>query len=649
MWHRFQRVAWVIKQRIVWRVNWCQIDLLQSRIFGRSGPGVSHNAGLGEIQQAVRPETRVLVPYCYKPLGSRGWHLVRSQVLQHRPGSLFLLPGFIIAVVPALVFGQVPAPDANERPVFKANARAVVVDVVVTGKDGKPVQGLHQEDFQTDEDGHPQHVTFFEEHTGAQTVPVGLPKLPPNVFTNIPQVTATGGTVTVLLLDNLNTALQDQSGTRARMLNYLRAARPGSRFAIFALGRQLRYVQGFTDDPALLAAALKDPKRGAAAELPPFPLGNYQTEQELSRLDQRVRITLQAFEDLANYLAGIPGRKTVVWFSGSFPLVTLNPDPLKVRDYRDQVKKTDAVLAAAQVALYPIAAESLAADSLYDVGDQPMGAINAHQAQDAAIGSLQEGAKQRNANHTTMDEIAKDTGGVAVYNTNAFNDALGRVADQGSYYYTLAYTPTNTASDGQFRKIQVKLSNGHYKLVYRNGYFAASPKSLATATEPPGDPLHPYMKPGTPDSSQIPLAVRVQPEPPQAGTKTPSRAGDNGNLQGPLTRYAVDFVIAARGLQLDPTPNGGHSGKIEAALVVYGQNGKPLNWMARQLDLTMDAARYAEVQADGVNFRLEIDVPKDSVSLRSGVFDRESNLAGTLEVPLTSVTSTLQAASSKSQ
>ena len=51
----------------------------------------------------------------------------------------------------------------------------------------------------------------------------------------------------------------------------------------------------------------------------------------------------------------------------------------------------------------------------------------------------------------------------------------------------------------------------------------------------------------------------------------------------------------------------------------------------------MDAARYAQAQANGVSFRLPIDAPKGGVSLRSGVYDLESNLAGTMEVPLQSV------------
>ncbi len=563
---------------------------------------------------------------------------------------LILLFGFLTAVFPWTLCSQTRASDANQPPVFKANARTVVLDVVVTGKNGRPVVGLHRQDFLATEDGNPQTVTFFEEHTGTQPIQIDLPKLPPNVFTNIPRVKP-GGAVTVLLLDNLNTQLQDQSGLRAEMLNYLKGVHPGSQFAIFALGTHLRYVQGFTDDPALLSAALKDPKRGAAAGQPPLPLRSFWTEQELSQLDMRVRLTLRAFEELAHYLAGIPGRKNVVWFSGSFPTVVMHD--LLVRDYGEQVKKTDAVLSDAEVALYPMAAESLAADPLYDAGNQ-LDATNAHQAQDAATGGLKEDAKQRNANHATMDEIARDTGGVAIYRTNGFDDALARIADQGSQYYTLAYTPTNTVSDGQFRKIQVKLATGNYKLVYRRGYYAADAKVVpASADMQSSDPLRTYMDSGRADSTQIPLALRIQLESSKSGasrsTPTPNPAGDSDHLRGPLRRYTVDFVIAARGLQLDPASGGGRSGIIEAAMVVYDRDGKPVNWMVKQVNLDMDAARYAEVQENGVNFRLEIDVPKDGVSLRSGVYDRESKLAGTLEVPLSSIVTSGQTTISKSQ
>ena len=147
---------------------------------------------------------------------------------------------------------------------FKTSARIVVIDVVVTGKNHRPLTGLHQQDFQVTEDGHPQTIHYFEEHSGAQPVQVSVPDLPPNVFTNIPRVKP-GDSVTVLVLDSLNTPLDDQRRVHAQVLKYLKKPQPGRRIAIFTLGTQLRLIQSFTDDPALLAAALNQGKKGTQA------------------------------------------------------------------------------------------------------------------------------------------------------------------------------------------------------------------------------------------------------------------------------------------------------------------------------------------------------------------------------------------------
>src|SRR5271170_4251270 len=95
----------------------------------------------------------------------------------------------LLGLLAAPLQSQTAVPDENGRLVFKANVRTVVLDVVITGRDGKPVQGLHKEDFQVSEDGHPQSINFFEEHLGAHPLKAddtNLPPLPPNIFTNVP-------------------------------------------------------------------------------------------------------------------------------------------------------------------------------------------------------------------------------------------------------------------------------------------------------------------------------------------------------------------------------------------------------------------------------------------------------------------------------
>jgi hypothetical protein len=48
-----------------------------------------------------------------------------------------------------------------------------------------------------------------------------------------------------------------------------------------------------------------------------------------------------------------------------------------------------------------------------------------------------------------------------------------------------------------------------------------------------------------------------------------------------------------------------------------------------------------------VNLYFEVDAPGDATSLRGGIYDRSTNLAGTVEVPLSAVVSSGATASSR--
>lgn len=578
----------------------------------------------------------------------------------------------VLLAVCALLHGQTAQPDNNAGRVFKTSARIVVLDVVVTGKNHRPLTGLRQQDFQVSEDGHPQTIHYFEEHSGAQPVQVSAPDLPSNVFTNVPRVKA-GDSVTVLVLDSLNTPLDDQRRVQAQVLKYLKKPEPGRKIAIFTLGTQLHLIQSFTDDPVLLAAALNQEQKGTgkkgagAQQASPLLQSTAETastretvaammeyapeaaaavqqfaaEQGSIRTDVRIRLTLAALQQLAGYLAAFPGRKNVAWFSGAFPVVIF-PDPDGAQpfgaqsDNQQEVRKTDALLSAAQVAIYPIGAEGVTVDSLYSAG------ADSRLTTRSELSRPQGEAQQRNANHTAMDEIAKQTGGTAFYSTNSLTDALDRVAGHGSNFYTLTYTSTNAATDGRYRKIQVALDRSGYQLDYRRGYYADNGKNTQAPAAKPAtadDLLSPSLRPGRPDSTQIPLTLRVTRNNAPSGTGA-GQGGDNPNLKGPLTRYSVDLMIPAGSLQFEMGPDGHRHVRVEAGLMLYNRVGNPLNWNLRQVNLNLDDSRYAIVQANGVNLYLQIDGPEDGISLRGGVYDLNSGLTGTLGIPLSAITAT---------
>lgn len=576
--------------------------------------------------------------------------------------------------VVAPLYSQNSTPGKS-APTIKSKVRLVLVDVVVTNGKGEAVTGLHKEDFEILEDGKPQPISTFEEHHGAPPTQITLPPMPPHVYTNFP-VTQSADSVNVLLLDALNTPSRDQAYVHSQMLKYLKTIPPGTRVAIFTLASRLRMLQGVTTDSSELLAVLNSKKAGPQAStvlssdvendadqrLIDFMIENSSapTPKTLAQAavdpvnvmkqfladtaawetESRIRITLQALEQLARYLSGVPGRKNVIWFSGSFPLAIFPdpdlPDPYNiVSTFQDDVRKTADLLSASEVAIYPVAAEGLATDSVYDTAGKEIGEKRPSLAMRDQVKTMRSAAMNRDLSHGAMEELARDTGGQAFYNSNGLDTALSRVIDNGARYYSLAYSPSNSTMDGKFRHIQVKLRNGKETLAYRRGYYADDlGTALAAGQKPDSDPLLLLMGRNLPDYTQILYKILVKPSDPQPPPDA-ARIGSNPDLKGPFTRYDVDFAISAKDLKLEPTPDGARHGNIEVVLLAYDREGKPLNFVVTKGDVLLQPKVYESVQKLGLQIHKEIDVPKEYVYLRTGVYDLRSSTAGTLGVPLT--------------
>jgi VWFA-related protein len=586
----------------------------------------------------------------------------------------------ILAFLPSLVFAatQVPLPAqtaADSTTTIKTKVRLVQVDVVVTNDKGGPIPGLKKGDFEILEDSKPQVISTFEEHRGAPMTQVQLPPMPRGVYTNFPVVQAADA-VNVILLDALNTPNRDQAYVRQQMLKYLKTIPANTRVAIFTLASQLRMLQGVTTDSAELLAALnltKGPQQSPllasdaendanqhfvdfleqeeqgpppttlaqAAVNPVMVAKQFIADTAAFQTEQRLGITLEAFQEMARYLASVPGRKNLIWFSGSFPTAIFSdpdlPDEFSIaRNFEAEIRKTTDMLADAQLAVYPIAAEGLAGDLAYEananeIGEKPPAMIAREQ-----IKKMKTGETSRDLNHSAMQDVAQDTGGQAYYNTNNLSGALARVVANGTHYYAIAYSPANSAMDGKFRRIQVKLINGKGSLSYRRGYYADEISTLTAGQKPDSDPLVPFVARNLPDYSQILYKVLVQPVNPQPPADA-THMGSNTDLKGPFTRYGIDFAISLGDLKLDPGTDGMRHGNIEVALAAYDRAGKPVNLVITKGDVHLDAK---EMQKGGLQIHKEIDVPKEYVFLRTGVYDLKASTVGTLGMPLTDAAAT---------
>lgn len=559
-------------------------------------------------------------------------------------------------------------------PTIKTRVQRVLVDVVVTNDKGDAVTGLGKEDFEVEENGKPQTILTFEEHHGVAPTEITLPPMPAHVFTNFPVIEAADA-VNVVLLDALNTPSRDQVYVHAQMIKYLRTIPQGTRVAIFSLASRLRMLQGVTTDSNQLLAAVKTknagtqsspllasdaesasnqrfvdflqenaqgppPKTLADAAVDPIEAAKqFLADTSQVQTESRIEITLNAMQQLARYLASVPGRKNLIWFSGSFPVNVFPdpdiPDPFTIASsFQDEVRKTADLMAASRMAVYPIASEGLMTDEVFQADGSEIAEKRPSLMSQDQVKQLQADSLNRDLSHRSMEELAKDTGGHAFYNTNGLSDALARVVNNGTRYYTITYDPANTAMDGKFRNIHVRLLKGRYSLAYRRGYFADDVESaLRGAKKPSSDPLLSLMGRNLPEYTGILYKVLVQPSNPQPSPGAP-RAGTNPDLKGPITRYGVDFAIAPRDLHFEPSPDGARHGHFEVALIAYDREGKPLNFVVSNGDYLVRPDVYANLQKVGLQIHKEIDVPKEYVYLRTGVYDVSSGTAGTLGVPL---------------
>jgi VWFA-related protein len=149
-----------------------------------------------------------------------------------------------------------------------------------------------------------------------------------------------------------------------------------------------------------------------------------------------------------------------------------------------EFRETTALLSRSQVAVYPIDARGLATISNFNAANHAT-STGLSGRQGPASTTLEKdllAAGNENADeNSTMYVMAGDTGGRAAVNTNGLRQAVEDAIDDGSNYYTIAYSPTDANWNGTFRHIQVKLKEHGYNLSYRKGYFADDPDAPGNA------------------------------------------------------------------------------------------------------------------------------------------------------------------------
>lgn len=414
---------------------------------------------------------------------------------------------------------------------LKVQTTDVVVDVIVTDKNGNHVPGLTANDFAVSEDGTPQKIASFSE-SRSQRASAESSAQAQSAKT---ATSATPAVAAALPRPHLLTVVMDLADSRPdnlrksadAVVKYLEKKLTRDDYvAIYYIDRTLRLGLPFTNDLQQARAALE--KLGSSttavqssasdrtllqnqinelyARIHREALVGIGSEAVPSRenpqvmLQQRELDTLRAYMTTQNTLQAkavftalravclsyrdFPGRKNVILFSEGF---------LYADDARPQMEAVADAANRSNVALYVIDPVGLeVAGGVLGQGPDSKFSQTTDIAFSgpAAVGEahgVTKFDKMRSLDDTTRNEqlqwLADVTGGLMVKNHNDLGSAFTRAIDDARDYYSLSYSPSNKDFDGKFRKIKLDLANRGYRVRYRQGYWAI-PHAQAVAMSP---------------------------------------------------------------------------------------------------------------------------------------------------------------------
>ncbi len=565
-------------------------------------------------------------------------------------------------LLPLPVLSQsAPAPD-----VIQGGTHVVLVNVVVKDKHGKPVDDLRRDDFVLRDNGQEQKITLFAvEKAGGKTAPAATPadRL---TFANRPPANAAA--ITVFLFDELNTKLTDQQLAKKDFLRHLRGLPPDSRVAVFVLGDSLALLHDFAEDMASLLNAVEkhtnrvNPEVDAATAPPASSnslTGDQKTTAQWDSFMQsgnqpyvdfsetvRATRTAAALETIAGHLEGIPGRKTLIWISGGFPIqlglhnsvdsmpqsdstgrnsgrsgggdrggksggggrpgggqsgsssqtapsnASASPAPTELPgtalSFESDVARAIRALNEADVAVYPVDARGLTVSA----------ALQADRSSIGRQGKPPKAFRSPDFNYETLDTLAQETGGQSFHHINDLSAAIAEAEGDARVSYALAFSPAANGLDGSYHQLEVTVDRPGVKPRYRPGYVAARDAVLA---------------PSLAEAIANPVAL--------------GGIGFTVHLEPVDGGYKAAVTINTRNITWQPK-DGKWTGSVQF-LVVVGKVEQ-----LTTIPLNFSDAMFHQIQETGLKLGARVKTPPGTAGFSLGFRDIPSGVVGTLHVPL---------------
>jgi VWFA-related protein len=525
--------------------------------------------------------------------------------------------------------------DSLQKPQIHVATRLVEVGVIVRDKNG-PVENLTKNDFTVLDRGKPQTISIFSTDAALAAQQPPERPLPPNTFSDLPQYgTSTPRSVTVVLLDNLNTLygssaesqyeqtpywLEDLAlqNARTHLIEFIQQLQPQDRVAIYSLRDRLHVLSDFTNNRDQLLAILKNYDTSSITnravvepghKISPRSDTNYVAnpfENEASANlaaaanQDRAAETMAALQQIASHVANIPGRKNLVWLTANLPF---------------SGAALAHVLTPANIAVYPVDARGLLTKSPMVMADVPgtadMDAVS------GASGHLDNmpARSSQPIGIATMQTLADDTGGRAFVNTNDITGAIRKAVEDSAVTYTLGFYIDRDALDGKFHELKVEVNRSGLTVRYPKGYFAFPDTAPAK------------------DEDQIRLLTAVQS--PIESSSIPVQATVE-RVDQPPHWFKVMCSIDAHDLSLVESGDL-RKGSLDVYIVEQDQTGKVLLQSGKTFNLQFPEKQYSALLKSGLFFHELVEPKSGAITLRVLVENPATSEVGSLIIPLSQV------------
>jgi VWFA-related protein len=418
----------------------------------------------------------------------------------------------------------------------------------------------------------------------------------------------------IILFDEYNTSSIDVARARKQLVEVISRLEPNSRIALYLLTKELKVLLDFTTERAALAAKL-----AAHAPVPGFTteglelgptvetrsaalqaaLAHAEAMVSDARSAHRVEVTLDALNLISAHVAGIPGRKTLIWLTSGVPML-IGYDPASFgasrvgqRNLNPEVIRTARNLERADIAVDTVDLRGIRPDDQAKVPNTRRRLPNA------------QSPFEMDSSYDTMMALAKETGGEVFRNTNDIGRAVQRAIDDSQVSYTLGFYASQAELDGSYRSFRVQVKGHGMHLRYRSGFFATPDPS---AQESLTQPLAGLLGAGV-SLSEISLTAEIQHLP-------------NGT-------YRLTAHVGPDGLTLREE-NGQWTGDLEW-LAAPGKKGL-YSAPSQRLHVVLKSDAYREVRAHGLALTQLIALQEEDSEIGTAVRDVSTGAVGSIRM-----------------